>query len=67
VLALLKVCKQETISVPIGLLADHTGARSDRDATYNWFFRNNWHQVVLLRRRAGHRAAAVRAPAAPIA
>jgi len=44
VLALLNVCKQETISVPIGLLADHP-VLDPTDATYNWFFRNNWHQV----------------------
>src|SRR6185503_19218127 len=44
VLALLNVCKEETISVPIGLLADHP-VLDPTDATYNWFFRNNWHQV----------------------
>lgn len=44
VLGLLQVCKQETISVPIRLLADHAVLDST-DATYNWFFRNNWHQV----------------------
>jgi hypothetical protein len=44
VLALLQVCKQETLSVPIGLLADHP-VLDPTDATYNWFFRNNWHQV----------------------
>ena len=37
------VCKQETISVPIRVLADHPILDSG-DATYNWFFRNNWHQ-----------------------
>ncbi|HEU5177165.1 MAG TPA: hypothetical protein VFU24_06905 [Burkholderiales bacterium] len=44
VLALLQVCKEESISVPIGLLADHP-VLDPTDATYNWFFRNNWHQV----------------------
>ena len=44
VLGLLQVCKLETISVPIRLLADHP-VLSATDATYNWFFRNNWHQV----------------------
>ena len=44
VLALLQVCKEESISVPIGLLADHPVV-DPTDATYNWFFRNNWHQV----------------------
>jgi hypothetical protein len=44
VLALLQVCKQESISVPIRILADHPVLDST-DATYNWFFRNNWHQV----------------------
>jgi len=44
VLAPLQVCKQETISVPIRLIADHAVLDST-DATYNWFFRNNWHQV----------------------
>jgi hypothetical protein len=43
VLALLRVCKLETISVPIRLLADHPVV-DPTDATYNWFFRNNWHQ-----------------------
>jgi hypothetical protein len=43
VLALLQVCKLETISVPIRLLADHPVV-DPTDATYNWFFRNNWHQ-----------------------
>jgi hypothetical protein len=44
VLAFLQVCKQESISVPIRLLADHPVLDST-DATYSWFFRNNWHQV----------------------
>ena len=44
VLALLQVCKQEVVSVPIRLLADHP-VLDATDATYNWFFRNNWHQV----------------------
>lgn len=43
-LGLLQVCKLETISVPIRLLADHP-VLDTSDATYNWFFRNNWHQV----------------------
>jgi len=38
------LCKQETIVVPIRLLADHPVLDSG-DANYNWFFRNNWHQV----------------------
>jgi len=38
------LCKQESISVPIRLLADHPVLDS-ADNTYNWFFRNNWHQV----------------------
>jgi len=45
VLAPLQVCKEESISVPIALLADHPVLDST-DATYNWFFRNNWHQVA---------------------
>jgi hypothetical protein len=43
-LGILQVCKVETISVPIRLLADHA-VLSSTDASYNWFFRNNWHQV----------------------
>ncbi|HEX6157795.1 MAG TPA: hypothetical protein VFZ54_17350, partial [Burkholderiales bacterium] len=38
------LCKQESISVPIALIADHPILDST-DTTYNWFFRNNWHQV----------------------
>ncbi len=37
-------CKEESLSVPIGLLADHP-VLDPTDATYNWFFRNNWHRV----------------------
>jgi hypothetical protein len=44
VLALLEVCKEESFSVPIRMLADHP-ILSSADPTYNWFFRNNWHQV----------------------
>lgn len=43
-LGFLQVCKLETISVPIWLLGDHP-VLSSTDATYSWFFRNNWHQV----------------------
>jgi hypothetical protein len=44
VLGVALVCKQETISVPIGVLADHP-ILDPASATYSWFFRNNWHQV----------------------
>ncbi len=44
VLGLLQVCKLETLSVPIAFLADHPILDST-DATFSWFFRNNWHQV----------------------
>ena len=43
-LALLEVCKQETLSVPIRLLADHP-VLDTTNAAYSWFFRNNWHLV----------------------
>ena len=38
------LCKQESISVPIALIADHPILDST-DTAFNWFFRNNWHQV----------------------
>jgi hypothetical protein len=44
VLGLALVCKQETISVPIHVLADHP-VLDPAVATFSWFFRNNWHQV----------------------
>ena len=59
VLALLQVCKLETISVPIRLLADHPVV-DPTDATYNWFFRNNWHQGPTTRWRLTSRPAAAR-------
>ncbi len=48
VLGLLDVCKQETFSVPITLLADHnlldsTATGSD---ALGWFLRNKWHEVA---------------------
>jgi hypothetical protein len=44
VLGVALVCKAETISVPIRLLADHP-VLDPANTSYNWFFRNNWHQV----------------------
>jgi hypothetical protein len=37
-------CYDFTIQVPIGLFADHP-ILNDTNANYNWFFRNNWHQL----------------------
>jgi hypothetical protein len=44
-LGFLEVCRQETISVPIALLADHA-VFDPANVTFSWFFRNNWHQVA---------------------
>jgi hypothetical protein len=38
------VCYQYTMSVPIGIIADHPVIHPT-SATYNWFFRNRWHEV----------------------
>ena len=45
VLGFLQVCKQESIAVPIGLLADHPILDST-NGTYGWFIRNKWHEVA---------------------
>ena len=38
------LCYDYSIDIPIGLFADHAILNAS-DATYNWFFRNNWHQL----------------------
>jgi hypothetical protein len=38
-------CYDFTIQIPIGLFADHPILNAT-NASYNWFFRNNWHQVA---------------------
>jgi hypothetical protein len=43
-LGLLEVCKAETLSVPITLLADHP-ILDPTNAALGWFVRNNWHQA----------------------
>jgi len=45
ILSLFLGCKQNTIAVPIGILADHP-LLNPSDATYGWFLRNNWDQVM---------------------
>jgi hypothetical protein len=38
------LCYQHTVEVPLALLSDHPMV-DPANSTYNWFFRNNWHQV----------------------
>jgi len=38
------VCYDYSIDIPIGLFADHAILDAS-DAGYNWYFRNNWHQL----------------------
>jgi hypothetical protein len=45
IVSLLLGCKPSLISVPIGVLADHPLLDAG-DATYGWFARNEWHQLV---------------------
>ena len=39
------VCLESTITVPIGLFADHPVV-DPSNAASNWFYRNNWHHVA---------------------
>jgi hypothetical protein len=43
-LAWFQVCRQETFTVPITVLADHQ-ILDTSDSTYGWFVRNKWHEV----------------------
>jgi hypothetical protein len=45
-LAVLEVCKQESISVPIGFLADHPILDRSTGSIYSWFTRNKWNEVT---------------------
>jgi hypothetical protein len=39
------LCFEDTISVPIALFSDHPVV-DPAIATYNWFYRNKWHEVA---------------------
>ena len=38
------VCSRHTVTVPMALFSDHPVV-DPNNATFNWFYRNNWHQV----------------------
>jgi hypothetical protein len=46
------LCYQYTVSVPIGVVADHPLVDATNTA-YNWFFRNKWHEVSYYAIAAG--------------
>ena len=39
-------CYQQSISVPIFLLADQSIVHSDTDPVYGWFLRNKWNELT---------------------
>jgi len=54
-LGFLQVCKAETFSVPISLLADHTllDSTTTGSGATGWFMRNKWHEVTYYAMAGG--------------